>query len=76
MLLRDAGYIIEDKLWRAYGTLRYARSLSFDEAMNLPERRAAGRRAETDHRTQCIYAQQAPDLHASRRTWPSPKGVR
>ena len=32
--LRDAGYIIEDKLWRAYGTLRYARSLTFDEAMN------------------------------------------
>jgi protein arginine kinase len=27
-------YIIEDKLWRAYGTLRYARSLTFDEAMN------------------------------------------
>ena len=35
VLLRDAGYIIEDKLWRAYATLRYARSLSFDEAMNL-----------------------------------------
>src|SRR6476620_10175648 len=35
VLLRDAGYIIEDKLWRAYGTLRYARSLTFDEAMNL-----------------------------------------
>jgi protein arginine kinase len=34
VLLRDARYIIEDKLWRAYGTLRYARSLSFDEAMN------------------------------------------
>ena len=34
VLFRDAGYIIEDKLWRAYGTLRYARSLSFDEAMN------------------------------------------
>jgi len=34
VLLRDAGFIIEDKLWRAYGTLRYARSLSFDEAMN------------------------------------------
>jgi protein arginine kinase len=33
VLLRDAGYIVEDKLWRAYGTLRYARSLSFDEAM-------------------------------------------
>src|SRR5688572_23471526 len=35
VLLRDAGYVIEDKLWRAYGTLRYARSLTFDEAMNL-----------------------------------------
>ena len=35
VLLRDAGYILEDKLWRAYGTLRYARSLSFEEAMNL-----------------------------------------
>lgn len=34
VLLRDAGYIIEDKLWRAYGTLRCARSLSLDEAMN------------------------------------------
>ena len=34
VLLRDAGYIIEDKLWRAYGTLRHARSLTFDEAMN------------------------------------------
>ncbi len=34
VLLRDAGYIIEDKLWRAYGTLRYARSLSFDEVMS------------------------------------------
>jgi protein arginine kinase len=34
VLVRDAGYIIEDKLWRALGTLRYARSLSFDEAMN------------------------------------------
>ncbi|MCC7194100.1 MAG: protein arginine kinase [Gemmatimonadaceae bacterium] len=35
VLVRDAGYIIEDKLWRAYGTLRYARSLGSDEAMNL-----------------------------------------
>jgi protein arginine kinase len=34
VLVRDAGYIIEDKLWRAFGTLRYARSLSFEEAMN------------------------------------------
>ncbi len=35
VLLRDAGYIIEDKLWRAYGTLRHARSLAADEAVNL-----------------------------------------
>ncbi|MCX5766567.1 MAG: protein arginine kinase [Gemmatimonadetes bacterium] len=35
VLLRDAGYIIEDKLWRAFGTLRHARSLPSDEAMNL-----------------------------------------
>ncbi|WP_275829700.1 protein arginine kinase [Roseisolibacter sp. H3M3-2] len=34
VLLRDAGTVIEDKLWRAYGTLRYARSLTFEEAMN------------------------------------------
>jgi protein arginine kinase len=35
LLLKDAGYIIEDKVWRAYGTLRFARSLTFDEAMNF-----------------------------------------
>ena len=35
VLLRDAGYIIEDKVWRAFATLRHARMLSFDEAMNL-----------------------------------------
>lgn len=35
VLWRDAAYIIEDKLWRAYGTLRYARSLTFEEAMNF-----------------------------------------
>lgn len=35
VLWRDAGYIIEDKLWRAYGTLRFARNLTFDDAMSL-----------------------------------------
>jgi len=35
VLLREAPTIIEDKVWRAYGLLRYARSLSFEEAMNL-----------------------------------------
>lgn len=35
VLQRDAGYIIEDKLWRAYGTLRHARHLPAEEAMTL-----------------------------------------
>ncbi len=35
VLLRDAPAVIEDKVWRAYGLLRYARALSFEEAMNL-----------------------------------------
>ena len=35
VLLRDAPMIIEDKVWRAYGLLRHARSLSFEESMNL-----------------------------------------
>jgi protein arginine kinase len=35
VLLRDARGVTEDKIWRAYGLLRYARSLSFEELMNL-----------------------------------------
>lgn len=35
ILLRDAGAVTEDKVWRAYGLLRHARSLSFEEMMNL-----------------------------------------
>ena len=35
VLLRDAPVVIEDKVWRAYGLLRNARSLGFDEMMNL-----------------------------------------
>ncbi len=35
VLLRDAPTIIEDKVWRAYGLLRHARRLSFEESMNL-----------------------------------------
>jgi protein arginine kinase len=35
VLLREAPTVVEDKIWRAYGLLRYARSLSFDEVMNL-----------------------------------------
>lgn len=35
VLLRDAPQVTEDKILRAYGLLRYARSLSFEELMNL-----------------------------------------
>jgi len=35
VLLRDARTIIEDKVWRAYGLLRNARTLSFEETMSL-----------------------------------------
>ena len=35
VLRRDATAVIEDKVWRAYGLLRHARSMSFDEVMNL-----------------------------------------
>ncbi|MDH5589022.1 MAG: protein arginine kinase [Gemmatimonadota bacterium] len=35
VLLRDARSVTEDKIWRAYGLLRYARTLSFEELMNL-----------------------------------------
>ena len=35
VLLRDARVVIEDKVWRAYGLLRHARSTSFEEVMNL-----------------------------------------
>ena len=35
VLLQTAAATVEDKVWRAYGLLRYARSLSFEETMNL-----------------------------------------
>ena len=35
VLERDAPVVMADKVWRAYGLLRYARNLSFEEAMNL-----------------------------------------
>ncbi len=35
VLLRDARTVIEDKVWRAYGLLRHARSTGFEEVMNL-----------------------------------------
>lgn len=35
VLLKEAPGVMEDKVWRAYGILRHARSLSFEEMMNL-----------------------------------------
>ena len=35
VLIRDAASVTEDKIWRAYGLLRYARSLTYEELMNL-----------------------------------------
>jgi protein arginine kinase len=35
VLLREAPTVIEDKCWRAFGLLRYARVLGFEETMNL-----------------------------------------
>jgi protein arginine kinase len=35
VLLREAAAVTEDKIWRAYGLLRFARSLPFDEMINL-----------------------------------------
>jgi protein arginine kinase len=34
-MLRDARVQIEDKVWRAYGTLRYCRSVHTREVINL-----------------------------------------
>ncbi len=35
ILMRDAASVTEDKVWRAYGLLRYARSLPYRELINL-----------------------------------------
>ena len=35
VLLQDATTVVEDKCWRAFGLLRYARTLGFEETMNL-----------------------------------------
>ena len=35
VLMKEAAGVTEDKIWRAYGLLRFARSLSFEELINL-----------------------------------------
>ena len=82
VLLRDAPQVTEDKIWRAYGLLRYARSLSFEELMNLLSGVRLGVGLKTPTRAPGIHAQQAYDFHANGssraggRTRPSAYGVR
>ena len=35
VLMRDAATVTEDKIWRAYGLLRHARALGYEELVNL-----------------------------------------
>lgn len=35
VLVRDASTVTEDKVWRAYGILRHARALTYEELVNL-----------------------------------------
>ena len=35
VLMRDAAIVTEDKIWRAYGLLRHARTLGYEELVNL-----------------------------------------
>ena len=65
VLLRDAPAIIEDKVWRAYGLLRYARSLSFEEAMNLLSGVRLGVGVESDPRRRHVHAEQIAGLHSA-----------
>ncbi|MDX1393434.1 MAG: protein arginine kinase [Gemmatimonadota bacterium] len=74
VLLREAPSILEDKVWRAYGILSHARSLSFEEMMNLLSGIRLGvslkllksPRVETISRVM-IYAQTAHLERAARR---------
>jgi protein arginine kinase len=58
VLLREAPYVLEDKVWRAYGILRHARSLSFDEMMNLLSgvQNTSGKDAERDNDLRAVGA--------------------
>jgi len=35
ILFKDAGHYIQDKVWRAYGILEHARTITSEEVMNL-----------------------------------------
>jgi len=53
VLLRTAPDEVADKTWRAYGLLKYARKLTFEETMNLLSG-CVGRRVESDPELECI----------------------
>ena len=65
VLLRDAPAIIEDKVWRAYGLLRYALQPVVEETINCA-RRAARRGAGPDSGRRCVHAQRAAGPHPAR----------
>ena len=75
VLLRDAPAIIEDKVWRAYGLLRYARALSFEEAMNLLSGVRLGVGVESDSRTSACTRSTSCWSTPSRPTWRVAEGV-
>jgi protein arginine kinase len=74
VLLREAPSVLEDKVWRAYGILSSARSLPFEEMMNLLSgirlgvslKLLKGPRVETISRVM-IHAQTAHLERAARR---------
>jgi len=66
ILLREATTIVADKVWRAYGTLRHARTLTFEETMNLLSGVRLGAGLNLIPGLRCIYIEQTADLHPAR----------
>ena len=75
VLLRDAPTSLEDKVWRAFGLLRYARTLSFEEAMNLLSGVRLGVGMNAHPRRRHVHAEQAAGHTRSRRTSRSCEGM-
>lgn len=80
VLLRDAAGVTEDKIWRAYGLLRFARALSFEEMINLLSgvRLGAGLKLLPDLRVYTlnkimIYSQTAHLEQAASKDLPPPE---
>jgi protein arginine kinase len=80
VLMKEAPAETEDKIWRAYGLLRYARSLSFEEMINLLSgvRLGSGLKLLPDLRVYTvnkimIYSQRAHLEQAAGRDLPPPE---